>query len=148
MKTPFHSYDTFYIEILFHMLYTIYNSIRSEKIIMYKNLVNTARQIVTIANARKNNANNSNIHASLSNNLTQILMSLSLDKVIALQTIMYLGRDQDPIGITPDEIFINKQKTILFVGINDQDIEVGQIVEKIHLGDYLTTGYKILGINL
>lgn len=126
---------------------------------MYKNLVNVAREIIKIANERaKENEkekfisldkiNFSDFDMSYSDKLTDILMNLTLEEVKALQSIMYLGRDKDYKGNTADEIFTDYYNYISSLGVNKKHIEVRQMVSKIPLGEYLTEGYRILGINL
>ena len=113
---------------------------------MYKNLIDVAKRIVAIANTREqnqqegffslSNPNLSDYDVTYDNQLTEILMNLELDEVMALQTIMYLGRDKDyNSNLTSDEI-----KT--------KELEVRQMVEKMPLGKYITDGYAILGIIL
>ena len=125
---------------------------------MYKNLVNVAKEIIDIANQREQNQrddffsladmNFSDLDTSYSNKLEKILMNLSFDEVIALKTIMYLGRDKDYKGNTADEIFTDYLKYIKSLGVRTKELEVRQMVGKMPLGEYLTEGYKILGINL
>lgn len=126
---------------------------------MYKDLVDVARQIVEISNQREQNQkegyfsldkmNLSDYDNSYSKKLTEILMSLDLEGVTTLQTIMYLGRDKDYNSeLTSDEIFLDYKKYIESLGVKSKKIEVKQMVEKMPLGEYLTEGYKILGITL
>lgn len=126
---------------------------------MYKNLVTVARRIVGIANAREQNQpdgffslskmNFSDFDDTYDRQLTEILMSLELDEVMALQSIMYLGRDKDyNEKMTDDEIFGDYKKYIESLGNNTKELAVRQMVEKIPLGAYLTEGYEILGIIL
>mgnify|MGYP000302586815 FL=1 len=76
-------------------------------------------------------------------------MNLELDEVMALQTIMYLGRDKDyNSNLTSDEIFLDYKKYIESLGIKTKELEVRQMVEKMPLGKYITNGYAILGIIL
>ena len=125
---------------------------------MYTNLVNVAKKIIDIAKQREQNQrddffpladmNFSDLDTSYSNKLEKVLMNLSFDEVIALQTIMYLGRDKDYKGNTADEIFTDYLKYIKSLGVRTKELEVRQMVGKMPLGEYLTEGYKILGINL
>ena len=76
-------------------------------------------------------------------------MNLGLDEVMALQTIMYLGRNKDYNSeLTPDEIFLDYKKYMEALGIKTKELEVRQMVEKMPLGEYITEGYAILGITL
>ena len=126
---------------------------------MYKNLIDVAKRIVAIANTREqnqqegffslSNPNLSDYDVTYYNQLTEILMNLELDEVMALQTIMYLGRDKDyNSNLTSDEIFLDYKKYIESLGIKTKELEVRQMVEKMPLGKYITNGYAILGIIL
>ena len=126
---------------------------------MYKNLIDVAKRIVAIANTREqnqqegffslSNPNLSDYDVTYDNQLTEILMNLELDEVMALQTIMYLGRDKDyNSNLTSDEIFLDYKKYIESLGIKTKELEVRQMVEKMPLGKYITYGYAILGIIL
>ena len=126
---------------------------------MYKNLIDVAKRIVAIANTREqnqqegffslSNPNLSDYDVTYDNQLTEILMNLVLDEVMALQTIMYLGRDKDyNSNLTSDEIFLDYKKYIESLGIKTKELEVRQMVEKMPLGKYITDGYAILGIIL
>ena len=126
---------------------------------MYKNLIDVAKRIVAIANTREqnqqegffslSNLNLSDYDVTYVNQLTEILMNLELDEVMALQTIMYLGRDKDyNSNLTSDEIFLDYKNYIESLGIKTKELEVRQMVEKMPLGKYITDGYAILGIIL
>lgn len=126
---------------------------------MYKNLIDVAKRIVAIADTREqnqqegffslSNLNLSDYDVTYVNQLTEILMNLELDEVMALQTIMYLGRDKDyNSNLTSDEIFLDYKKYIESLGIKTKELEVRQMVEKMPLGKYITDGYAILGIIL
>lgn len=126
---------------------------------MYKNLIDVAKKIVAIANMREqnqqegffslSNPNLSDYDVTYDNQLTEILMNLGLDEVMALQTIMYLGRNKDYNSeLTPDEIFLDYKKYMEALGIKTKELEVRQMVEKMPLGEYITEGYAILGITL
>ena len=126
---------------------------------MYKNLIDVAKRIVAIANTREqnqqegffslSNLNLSDYDVTYDNQLTEILMNPESDEVMALQTIMYLGRDKDyNSNLTSDEIFLDYKKYIESLGIKTKELEVRQMVEKMPLGKYITDGYAILGIIL
>ena len=102
---------------------------------MYKNLIDVAKRIVAIANTREqnqqegffslSNPNLSDYDVTYDNQLTEILMNLELDEVMALQTIMYLGRDKDyNSNLTSDEIFLDYKKYIESLGIKTKELEV------------------------
>lgn len=91
----------------------------------------------------------SNYDITYDKQLTEILMDLELDEVIALQTIMYLGRDKDYNSkLTPDEIFVDNKKYIESLGVKTKELEVRHMVGKMPLGRYIVEGYSILGIIL
>lgn len=124
---------------------------------MYKDLVEVARKIVAIANEREQKQPDgffslsdmilSDFDDTYDNQLTEILMELDYDEVMALQSIMYLGRNKDHNPhLTSDEIFLNYKRYIESLGGNTKELEVRQMVEKMPLGEYITDGYAILGI--
>ena len=124
---------------------------------MYKELVETAKKIAEIANKRSENMREGfftyndmvDFDEPYSDQITKILMDLSLDEVMSLQTIMYLGRDKDyDSKLSPDEIFLDYKKYIESLGVNTKKLEVEQMVGKNYLGKYIREGYKILGIAL
>lgn len=124
---------------------------------MYKELAETAKKIVELANTRSQNMKEGVLSLSdiddsdepYSDQITKILMDLSLDEVMSLQTIMYLGRDKDHNSeLAPDEIFLDYKKYIESLGIKTKELEVEQMVEKGPLGEYISEGCKILGIAL
>ncbi len=124
---------------------------------MYKELVETAKKIAEIANKRSENMREGfftyndmvDFDEPYSDQITKILMDLSLDEVMSLQTIMYLGRDKDHNSkLSPDEIFLDYKKYIESLGVNTKKLEVEQMVGKSYLGKYIREGYEILGIAL
>ena len=124
---------------------------------MYKELVETAKKIAEIANKRSENMREGfftyndmvDFDEPYSEQITKILMDLSLDEVMSLQTIMYLGRDKDHNSkLSPDEIFLDYKKYIESLGVNTKKLEVEQMVGKNYLGQYIREGYEILGIAL
>ena len=74
-------------------------------------------------------------------------MKLNRDEVIALQTIMYLGRENNVEQKSPDEIFLTRFDEVKSSSQDSKEIEVLYMVDK-PLGEYLTEGYRILGIRL
>jgi len=126
---------------------------------MYKKLIGVAQKVVAVANIREKNQTDgffslsnmiiSDFDDTYDRQLTEILMTLELDEVMALQAIMYLGRDKDYNStMTADEIFLDYKKYIDTLGINTKELEIKQMVEKVPLGEYITEGYAILGIIL
>ena len=125
---------------------------------MYKSLVHVARQICDIARKREKRDRHGIVsfrevidtpHSPYEDQLFEILNTLDLEEVMAIQTIMYLGRDRDfNSSLTADEVFLNYNNYIKSLGVKDKDLEISQIVQKMPLAKYLTEGYKILGIEL
>ena len=116
---------------------------------MYKELVETAKKIAEIANKRSENMREGfftyndmvDFDEPYSEQITKILMDLSLDEVMSLQTIMYLGRDKDHNSkLSPDEIFLDYKKYIESLGVNTKKLEVEQMVGKNYLGQYIREG--------
>ena len=73
--------------------------------------------------------------------------NLNLDEILALQAIMYLGRDKISEKKSPDEIFFSRLKMVKSLSHDPKEIEIRYMIEK-PLGEYFTEGYRILGINL
>ena len=124
---------------------------------MYNELINVVRNIVKIANEREKIEDGKlysvneidDFFDPCDDKINDILMGLDLEQIMAIQTIMYLGRDKDyNPKLTSDEIFNDYKKYIESKGIKTKTIEARQIVEKGPLAEYLIEGYRILGINL
>ncbi|KEQ45785.1 MULTISPECIES: DUF3775 domain-containing protein [Streptococcus] len=128
---------------------------------MYRNLIKVAKDVVKLANKRdKDRRENktfkiislADIQISdevdlLSKQIVELLMKLNRDEVIALQTIMYLGRENNVEQKSPDEIFFTRFDEVKSSSQDSKEIEVLYMVDK-PLGEYLTEGYRILGIKL
>lgn len=128
---------------------------------MYRNLIKVAKDVVKLANKRdKDRRENktfkiislADIQISdevdlLSKQIAELLMKLNRDEVIALQTIMYLGRENNVEQKSPDEIFFTRFDEVKSSSQDSKEIEVLYMVDK-PLGEYLTEGYRILGIKL
>lgn len=128
---------------------------------MYKNLIKVAKDVVKLANKRDKDRRENNtfkiisladIQISdevdlLSKQIVELLMKLNRDEVIALQTIMYLGRENNVEQKSPDEIFFTRFDEVKSSSQDSKEIEVLYMVDK-PLGEYLTEGYRILGIKL
>jgi hypothetical protein len=74
------------------------------------------------------------------------LRTFSYEQIQTLQTIMYLGRDND-IEIsdrTAEAIFDEKLRRLIWT--NDIEIEIGTIVSKRPLATYLKEGMRLLGL--
>lgn len=81
--------------------------------------------------------------------LFDFLNNLDFESVKIIQTIMYIGRDNDYNKTDSYEIRYEKYRKSLDInGWNDKEIEVSQIVQKLPLDKYLKNGFDILGINL
>ena len=126
---------------------------------MYKDLIGVEQQVVSISAQREQNQkdgffslyemNLSDYDCCYDNKLTEILMALDLDKVMVLQTIMYLGRDKDyNAELSPENFFLDYEKYIKSLGVKSKELEVNKMVGKMSLGEYLIEGYRILGIIL
>ena len=128
---------------------------------MYRNLITVAKDVVKLANKRDKDRRENNtfkiisladIQISdevdlLSKQIVELLMKLNRDEVIALQTIMYLGRENNVEQKSPDEIFFTRFDEVKSSSQDSKEIEVLYMVDK-PLGEYLTEGYRILGIKL
>ena len=128
---------------------------------MYRNLIKVAKDVVTLANKRDKDRRENNtfkiisladIQISdevdlLSKQIVELLMKLNRDEVLALQTIMYLGRENNVEQKSPDEIFFTRFDEVKSSSQDSKEIEVLYMVDK-PLGEYLTEGYRILGIKL
>ena len=128
---------------------------------MYRNLIKVAKDVVKLANKRdKDRRENktfkiislADIQISdefdlLSKQIVELLMKLNRDEVIALQTIMYLGRENNVEQKSPDEIFLTRFDEVKSSSQDSKEIEGLYMVDK-PLGEYLTEGYRILGIRL
>jgi hypothetical protein len=128
---------------------------------MYRNLIKVAKDVVKLANKRDKDRRENNtfkiisladIQISdevdlLSKQIVELLMKLNRDEVIALQTIMYLGRENNVEQKSPDEIFFTRFDEVKSSSQDSKEIEVLYMVDK-PLGEYLTEGYRILGIKL
>ena len=128
---------------------------------MYRNLIKVAKDVIKLANKRDKDRREkktfkiisladikiSDEFDSLSKQIVELLMKLNRDEVIALQTIMYLGRENNVEQKSPDEIFFTRFDEVKSSIQDSKDIEVLYMVDK-PLGEYLTEGYRILGIRL
>lgn len=86
------------------------------------------------------------------NQIINILMNLKKDEVMALQTIMYMGRDKDYDENLQSYSAIFKDynkyiKSLSWTKDTKED-EVERMVCKSDLGKYLIEGYRILGIDI
>lgn len=81
--------------------------------------------------------------------LFDFLNSLDYEVVKSLQVIMYIGRDSSCIEEDGTYNYEKSRKVFDKQGWNeDKSIEVNQMVEKVHLAEYLKDGLKKLNINL
>jgi hypothetical protein len=79
--------------------------------------------------------------------LTSYLNSLDFECVKDIQTIMYLGRDEDfEESDSYQKRFEEARKYFDEAGWNKKNIEVHQMTEKLPLAEYLANGMKILNI--
>lgn len=79
--------------------------------------------------------------------LDNYLNSLEFEHIKILQTIMYLGRDQDyDSNLIPEEIYKEQRKCMDSLGWEEKHIEVNQMLKKLPLAEYLKKGCNILNI--
>lgn len=128
---------------------------------MYRNLVNVAKDVVNLANKKELIERERRTYKVVlgddlevpdeikvfSNQIIELLMNLNLEEILALQTIMYLGRDKNIEQKSPDEIFLARFDEVKSLSKDPKEIEVFYMIDK-PLGEYLTEGYRILGIKL
>jgi len=86
---------------------------------------------------------------SIRRELSNYLSSLTFDDIKVIQTVMYLGRDQehnpeDP----PSKIFQDEFNHLDQSGWGPKHAEEGQISQKTPLPDYIRKGFSILGLRL
>jgi len=93
---------------------------------MYRNLVNVAKDVVNLASKKELIEREKRTYKVLlgddlevqdeikilSNQIVELLMNLNLEEILALQTIMYLGRNKNSYNISPNEIFYSQLKPI------------------------------------
>ncbi|WP_252502693.1 DUF3775 domain-containing protein [Sporosarcina sp. Marseille-Q4943] len=81
--------------------------------------------------------------------LDNYLQSLNYDDIKMLQTVMYLGRDQDYDGsLHPHLIYKNEFDYFEKHGWVSKEVEINQMTEKLPLADYLKSGLDILKVSL
>ena len=81
--------------------------------------------------------------------LSNYLFSLSFDDVKMIQTVMYLGRDQDyNNSLTAVEIYNDFLGDLDRHGWESKETETNQILEKGPLARYLKSGLKILDVQI
>lgn len=128
---------------------------------MYRNLVNVAKDVVNLANKKELIERERRTYKVVlrddlevpdeikvfSNQIIELLMNLHLEEILALQTIMYLGRDKNIEQKSPDEIFFARFDVVKSLSQDSKETEVFYMIDK-PLGEYLTEGYRILGIKL
>lgn len=76
--------------------------------------------------------------------LSDYLMGLSIDEVIMVQTVMYIGRDERGSNISDASTLYKEVYDDLYERKNTKSIEVNQITQKMPLADYLRDGLIIL----
>lgn len=81
--------------------------------------------------------------------LDDYLQSLDFDEVKMLQTVMYLGRDQDyDKSLPPHLIYENEFDYFEKDGWVSKEVEINQMTEKMALADYLKSGLDILKVSI
>lgn len=79
--------------------------------------------------------------------LDDYLHSLDFDEVKMLQTVMYLGRDQDyDKSLPPHLIYENEFNYFEKNGWVSKEVEINQMTEKLPLANYLKSGLDILKV--
>lgn len=79
--------------------------------------------------------------------LINYLESLSFEDIKVIQTVMYLGRDEDyEEHETYQQRYQNFRNYLDSRGWNTKSIEINQIVQKAPLDRYLLNGFRILNI--
>ncbi len=87
-----------------------------------------------------------NYNASPERELREYLGNMDFEEIKIIQTTMYIGRDGNFGGNTPDEIYRNAREYFDKHGWNTKEIEITQIIEKIPLGKYLISALGLLQI--
>lgn len=81
--------------------------------------------------------------------LEDYLDGLDFETIKTIQTIMYLGMDEDyNEEDVPEQRYLKLRQYLDEQGWNKKHIEVRQITQKIHLDEYLINGLKILKIEI
>ncbi|HAK43515.1 MAG TPA: hypothetical protein DCM59_13465 [Clostridium sp.] len=81
--------------------------------------------------------------------LRAYLLESDFEVVKVAQTIMYIGRDKYYLeNSTPEQIYRYNREFFDKQGWNTQGIEVGQMVGKGPVFEYLKMGFKILEISI
>jgi phage gp29-like protein len=79
--------------------------------------------------------------------LYEYLISLDLNEIKIIQTIMYIGRDyseKEAEGMSPDTLFEEMYNGLRFT--SDKHVEIDPLMTKVPTGDYLKRGMKLLKI--
>jgi|SRR5699024_519354 len=86
---------------------------------------------------------------ALALDLDNYLQSLNYDDVKMLQTVMYLGRDQDYDKSLPPHLIYKKEFDHFDKsGWVSKEVEINQMTEKVPLADYLKSGLAILEVSI
>lgn len=82
--------------------------------------------------------------------LERYLLSLDFELIKIIQSIMYLGRDEDYyLEDSSEQRYLKKRQALeLGMGWNTIKVEINQMVEKVPFDKYLLNGFKILGIQI
>lgn len=113
------------------------NRKNSERLFMSKYYPNGVSMAST---SKYNNTSEYQQYKADEKDLDDYLESLEYDDIKDLQTLMYLGREDE-------NNFVEMRRSLDLRGWNrDKRIEAYQMVEKLPLDEYLTTGIEIYGM--
>ena len=76
--------------------------------------------------------------------LDEYLQGLDFEAIKIIQTIMYLGRDNDYPNLCPEQRYKRIREEFDKSGWKSKSIEISQIAEKLPLDKYLKAGIDIL----
>ena len=110
-----------------------------------KKKINTVIRLAQKAEKRRKKNKDHYNYKVFYGKLDSYLNSLSFAEVKSIQSIMYLGRDQDfNSNLTPKQIYANQLNYFNNLGWNKKEIEIDQMIFKTPLAEYLIDGKKIL----
>lgn len=104
---------------------------------MKKIVLDVMVEIIEILKAEKNRP--------FSIKVKELLESLGYEEVMAIQTIMYIGRncdDDEIVSCSASQLFQRCRETLTE---NSKEYEINQIIEKRDLAKYLERGCSALG---
>jgi len=113
-----------------------------------KEFSTTKRGLQEYENYQK--SNNKKIVDKSESQLEKYMSSLDFETIKIIQTIMYLGKDEEyNKNDTPQQIYTKERSNFDHQGWNkDKNVEINQMVEKVPFDQYLLNGFKILNIRI